>query len=183
MKNLILILTILFTINTAFAQKYLTKTGHISFFSSTPMEDIEAHNHQATSVINFEDGKIVFSLLMKGFEFEKALMQEHFNEKYVESDEFPKAKFKGQINNIEVVKLSIDGKYNVSISGDMTIHGKTNAVKSEGVLEVKDGKVIGTSEFTIEIADYGIKIPSVVKDKIAKEVKISVNMDYSLYSK
>ncbi len=183
MKKIILILAIAISVNTLVAQKYLTKTGHISFFSSTPIEDIEAHNNQATSVIDFSNGKMAFSLLMKGFEFEKALMQEHFNEKYVESDEFPKAKFKGNIVDFNNIDLSKDGKYEVVIKGDMTIHGETNPVEATGTIEIKDEKIIGTSEFILAIKDYKINIPSVVKDKIAKEVKVSVNMNYNLYTK
>jgi len=183
MKKLLLTLTFFAAINSLTAQKYLTKTGHISFFSTTPMEDIEAHNYQATSVLNFEDGKIVFSILMKGFEFEKALMQEHFNEKYVESDEYPKATFKGQILNFEELDLSKDGKFEVIVKGNLTIHGETKPVEAKGVIEIKEGKVIATSEFVIAVSDFNINIPSVVKDKIAKEVTISVALDYSLYTK
>jgi len=183
MKKILLILAIAFTINTAFAQKYLTKTGHISFFSSTPIEDIDAHNYQVTSIINFEDGKMVFSLLMKGFEFEKALMQEHFNEKYVESDEFPKAKFKGEILNYKDIDLSKDGVYKVVVKGDLTIHGETNSISEKATIEVKDGKVIGEIKFYIAIEDYKINIPSVVRDKIAERVEILVEMNYNLYTK
>lgn len=183
MKKILLILAIAFTFNAVNAQKYLTKTGHISFFSTTPMEDIEAHNYQATSVVDFGSGKMVFSLLMKGFEFEKALMQEHFNEKYVESDEFPKATFKGQIVKFKSIDLSKEGIYNTVIKGDLTIHGVTKAIVANGTFEVKGDKLIGISKFNIAIEDYNIKIPSVVKDKIAKDVEISVNMNYKLYTK
>jgi len=120
---------------------------------------------------------------MKGFEFEKALMQEHFNEKYVESDEYPKATFKGQILNFEELDLSKDGKFEVIVKGNLTIHGETKPVEAKGVIEIKGGKVIATSEFVIAVSDFNINIPSVVKDKIAKEVTISVALDYSLYTK
>ncbi len=183
MKKIILILTIAFTVNTVWAQKHFTKTGHVSFFSSTPVEDIEAHNYQATSVVDFESGVIVFRLLMKGFEFEKALMQEHFNEKYVESDEFPKATFKGEIVNLKEVNLAKNGSYEVEIKGDMTFHGVTNEVKTKGVFEVKAGKVTGKAEFKIVVAEYKINIPAVVRDKISKSVTISVDMNYRAYVK
>lgn len=183
MKNLLIILLFVSLVNCISAQKYFTKTGHISFFSTTPIEDIEAHNYQVTSVIDFENGEIVFALLMKSFEFEKALMQEHFNEKYVESDEFPKANFKGLIVNYESVNLAKSGIYKVKIIGKLTMHGKTNNVEIQATIEVKDGHIVGESIFTIAISDYKIKIPSVVKNKIAKKLKISVNMNYSLYAK
>lgn len=183
MKKITIILAILLVGNTLVAQKYFTKTGHISFYSTTPIEDIEAHNYQSTSIIDFSNGNIVFSLLMKGFEFEKALMQEHFNEKYVETDEFPKAQFKGNISNFESVNLAQDGKYEVSISGKMTIHGVTKGVSTQGIFEVKNGRIIGTCTFTLLVADYEINIPGVVRDKIAKEMTIKVNMDYSEYKR
>lgn len=181
MKKITIIFAFLLVGNTMIAQKFFTKTGHISFYSTTPIEDIEAHNYQSTSVIDFSNGDIVFSLLMKGFEFEKALMQEHFNEKYVESDEFPKAQFKGNITNFEDVNVSKDGSYIVNIKGEMTIHGVSQKVETQGVLEVKDGKIFGTCEFTLLVADYEINIPGVVRDKIAKEMTIKVKMDYSEY--
>lgn len=183
MKKIAIILTLVFSINTMFAQKYFTKNGHISFFSTTPVEDIEAHNYQSSSVINFENGELVFSLLMKGFEFEKALMQEHFNEKYVESDEYPKATFKGLIVNFKDIDLSIDGEVKVKVIGNMTIHGVTQEVKSDGVLIINGGKVSSYAVFPLAIENYDIKIPSVVKDKIAKEVSITVEMDYKKYEK
>jgi len=174
-----IILAVLFISNASIAQKYFTKTGHISFFSSTPLENIEANNYQSTSVIDFSTGEMVFSLLMKGFEFEKALMQEHFNEKYVESDQFPKATFKGNIVNFKSVNLKKDGVYKVQVTGEMTIHGVTKTVKSEGTLEVKAGKIIGISTFKIPLKDYNINVPSVVSDKIASEMTIKVKMNYS----
>lgn len=183
MRKTTLILAVLLITNAAFAQKYYTKVGHISFFSTTPVEDIEAHNYQSTSIIDFSNGDIVFSLLMKGFQFEKALMQEHFNEKYVESDQFPKASFTGSITNFKDVNLKKDGVYKVEVSGKMTIHGKTNLVKTEGTLEVKEGKIIGDSSFKLLVADYDINIPSLVADKIAKEMTINVAMDYVEYKR
>lgn len=179
MKKITTIIALLLVGNTLMAQKYFTKTGHISFFSTTPVENIEAHNYQSTSVIDFSSGEMVFSLLMKGFNFEKALMQEHFNEKYVESDQFPKATFKGNIVNFKDVNLKKDGVYKVKITGEMTIHGVTKTVKADGTLEVKAAKIIGLSTFKLPLKDYNINVPSVVSDKIASEMTIKVQMDYS----
>lgn len=183
MKKIAIILTFVFAVNTIFAQKFFTKTGHISFFSTTPIEDIEANNYQASSVLNFENGEIVFSLLMKSFEFEKALMQEHFNEKYVESDEFPKAKFVGAIKDYKLFDLTTNGTYEVLIVGEMTIHGVTKKVSANGIFTLKDSELSAQAKFPLIIEDYDIDIPSVVSDKIAKEVSISVAMDYKLYKK
>ncbi len=184
MKKYILILAAasLFSVD-ANAQKYFTRNGHVWFFSTTPVEDIEAHNHQANSVIDYAKGDIAFTILMKSFEFEKALMQEHFNEKYVESDEFPKASFKGKINNMDDIDFTKDGTYEAKVSGDMTIHGKTNPVETTGSFVVKSGKIQGTAKFQLTIEDYDIKIPGMVKDKIAKVIDINVDMAYEEYKK
>ena len=166
-----------------FAQKYFTRSANISFYSDTPVEKIEATNHQATSVVDLEKNEMVFSVLMKSFEFEKALMQEHFNEKYVESDKFPKAQFKGTFKAEKAVDLSKDGEYPVTVSGTMNIHGVDKQVTTKGTFTVKGGKLIGKSEFKLKVADYDITIPGVVKDNIAEEVKITVDATYEPYKK
>lgn len=160
------------------AQKYMTRNGHISFFSHTAMEDIEAHNYQANSVIDTEKGELVFAVLMKGFQFEKALMQEHFNEKYVESDKFPRSSFKGKITNLDEIDFSKAGSYPAKVEGDLTIHGVTQAVKTEGTFEVKEGQVLAKATFELAVADYDINIPSVVKDNIAKVMEVRVDIAY-----
>lgn len=166
-----------------FAQKYFTRSANISFYSDTPMEKIEATNHQATSVVDLEKSEMVFSVLMKSFEFEKALMQEHFNEKYVESDKFPKAQFKGTFKAEKTVDLSKDGEYPVAVSGTMNIHGVDKEVQTKGTFTVKGGKLMGKAEFMLKLADYDISIPGVVKDNIAEEVKITVDATYEPYKK
>ncbi len=159
-----------------FAQdKYFTRNGTITFFSSTPVEDIKAQNFGVTSVLDTKSGDMEFSLLMKSFEFKKALMQEHFNENYVESDKFPKASFKGKVQDISSVNFSKDGVYPVKVSGDMTIHGVTNPVTTDGTIEIKDGKVHANSKLMIKPEDYEIEIPSVVRDNIAQEMEVTVH--------
>lgn len=164
--------------------KYFTKTGHVSFYSDGPMEKILAHNYKATSVVDASTGAMEFAMLMKAFEFEKALMQEHFNENYVESGKFPKATFKGKVENIGSINFAKDGTYNVKVKGDMTIHGVTKAVETDGKFIVKGGVISAKSEFNIKLADYGIQIPGAVTGKIAETVKITVNVDkYELMTK
>ncbi len=158
--------------------RVFTKTAKISFFSKAPLEDIEAHNNAAISVIDKTTGQMEFSVLMKGFQFEKALMQEHFNENYVESTKFPKASFKGTIADWSKVELSKDGKVTVNVSGQLTIHGETKEVNSKATISVAGGAISSFAEFTIALDDYKINIPSLVKDKIAKNVRISVNANY-----
>jgi polyisoprenoid-binding protein YceI len=167
----------------AFAQKYVSRNANVSFFSKTPMENIEAHNRQGTTVIDFEKNEMVFTVLMKSFEFDKALMQEHFNEKYVESAKYPKGTFKGKFTPKGNINLSADGTHPVTVEGTMEIKGKTNPVKAEGIFIIKDGKLRGTSEFFIVLADYDIKIPGAVKDNIAEKVHVTVEADYNAHTK
>ena len=107
MKNLIILFFCLAAVSfSANAQKFITKTGHIKFFSDSPLEKIEAHNHQVNAALDASTGDFVFKVLEKSFEFNKALMQEHFNENYVESDKFPNALFSGKITNIKDVNIA-----------------------------------------------------------------------------
>lgn len=162
------------------AQKYYSKTGDISFSSKTPMEDIEAESHTASTVFDLESGKIQWAVLIKSFEFEKALMQEHFNENYMESNTYPKAKFSGIIENSDELDFSKDGTIDVVVNGQLSIHGKTNDVKTNATFTVKDGKVMGQSQLKLAVADYGIEIPSVVRDNIAKEITIMIQAQYEV---
>ncbi|MAY84119.1 MAG: polyisoprenoid-binding protein [Flavobacteriales bacterium] len=166
----------LFCLN-ANAQKYMTQNGTIQFFSETPVENIEAVNNQVSSVIDMETGNLVFKLLMKAFTFEKALMQEHFNEKYVESEKFPRSTFKGQIKDFDKSKYT-EGKHEVIVVGELTIHGVTQKVEAPGTIEIKGDQLIVNSTFTVEVADYEIKIPSTVSDNIAKTIEIQVEAEY-----
>jgi polyisoprenoid-binding protein YceI len=158
--------------------RIFTRKGAISFYSKAPLEDIEAHNNAAVSVLDKGTGAIEFSVLMKGFEFAKALMQEHFNENYVESDKYPKATFKGKITDISKVKFGADGSYTVPVTGQLTLHGVTKDLKATATIVVKGGAVSGTTGFTVSLEDYNIKIPAVVKDKVSKTVKVVVNSNY-----
>lgn len=160
------------------AQKFFTKAGQISFYSDTPMEKIEAHNNKAVSVLDTESGAMEFSVLIKGFQFEKALMQEHFNENYMESNTYPKSLFKGKITNMSAVNLQSDGTYDVTVAGELTIHGVTQSVETTGTMTVADGTLSAQSSFEVAVADYEIEIPKVVADNIAKVVRIDVTLDY-----
>ena len=146
---------VLFSIMTVTAlnaqNRYFTKEGKAHFISEAPLEKIEAVNRKVASVLDISTGQIEFSVLMKAFEFEKALMQEHFNENYVESDKFPKAVFKGKIEDASNIKWTVDGKYPVKVSGKMTIHGVTKDITVPGNIEVKSGNIRGTSSFTVLI--------------------------------
>ena len=170
-----LLLFVLIIINNSNAQKYFTKTGVTSFYSDTPIEKIEAQNKSSNCVFDISSGKIEFGVLVKGFQFEKALMQEHFNENYVESDKYPKATFKGRITNLSEVNLAKDGTYNAVVSGKMSLHGVEKDVTANGAVTVSGGKIRINAGFSLLLADYNISIPSVVSGNIAKEAKILID--------
>ncbi len=178
MKRIIFALTIMILSgNFLVAQdKIFTKTGTINFDASGEMETITAVNKKATCVVDTKTGAMEFAVLMKAFTFEKALMEEHFNENYVESDTYPKSTFKGKIDNFSDIKFATDGTYNANISGDLTIHGVTKATTAKGTFTVKGGKVTGTSKFKVLLSDYNISIPSVVAANINKEATITVDV-------
>ncbi len=158
-------------------EKFFTKTGKISFHSKASLENIEAHNRSVTCVLDTKTGNMQFSVLMKGFEFEKALMQEHFNENYIESHKFPKAEFKGQVVNVGEINFSTGGTYKAKVKGKLTIHGETKDVETMGDFVVKNGRILADATFHVALADYKIEIPNVVKDNISRTVQISVDCD------
>jgi hypothetical protein len=175
MKHLLLMAVCMATASVTLAQgKYFTKSGKIEFYSSAPLEDIEAKNKTVMAVLDSKSGALQFSVQMKGFEFDKALMQEHFNENYVESDKFPKAEFKGTITNNGDINYSKEGSYTAKVKGKMTIHGVTKDVETTGTVKVSGDKLEANSVFNILLSDYDVKIPSVVKDKISNSIKITV---------
>ena len=160
-----------------------TKSGTIQFFSKTPLENIEAVNKEASSFLNLQNGELVFSLLVKNFRFEKALMEEHFNENYMESDKFPKANFKGKISNLSATNFSKEGVYPCLINGNIVIHGVSKAIDLPANITVKQGKVIATAKFQVKPADFNISIPALLKGKIAEQIEVNVNAHYEPYKK
>ncbi len=181
MKTLILIaVSFVAFMQATHAQTYLTKNGKISFFSKTPIEDIDAVNNQAVSVINSQTGSVAFSVFINGFLFKKALMQEHFNENYMESAKYPKATFSGKIDDLTKVNFTQDGTYAVSVTGDLTIHGVTKKVTTPATIGVKGQKITANSVFKVSPADYKISIPKIVENNISKTIEIKVDCKYDL---
>ena len=176
MKQITILLFCLIAL-TATADKYLTKTGKISFYSDAPLEKIEAHNRAVGVLLNSETGDLRFSVLVKSFVFEKKLMQEHFNENYLESSKHPKSTFTGKITNMSAVNLSKDGKYIVKVDGTLKIHGIAKKVSESGYIIVKNGALSLDASFSVTLEEYKIKIPGAVKDKISKDVKIVIDAD------
>jgi polyisoprenoid-binding protein YceI len=160
-----------------------TKTGHIYFMSHTDAIDVDGNNNQVTSFLNTSTGEIVFQLLIKSFKFTLATAEEHFNETYMESDKYPKASFKGVATNLENIDITTNGTYNTIVKGDMNIHGVSRSMEQAGTITVKDGKIFATSTFKISIDDYGIKVPKIVEDRVAKVVDVKVNLEYIPYNK
>jgi polyisoprenoid-binding protein YceI len=179
MKTLFLIALSLFSASRVMAQgKFFTKSGTISFNAGTAVEDVDAVNKSATSVFDAGTGQIEFAVLMKGFEFKRALMQEHFNENYVESEKYPKAVFKGSIQNISEVSFSKEGTYPATVVGIMDIHGVKKEITVPGVFVVAKGAVSATADFIVALEDYHISIPGAVADKISPTVKVHTDFLY-----
>ncbi len=156
--------------------KYLCNEGTIVFYSHTAIEDITAENNEVASVIDGENGDVAVIVQMTAFEFAKGLMQEHFNENYVESEKFPKAIFKGSILNNQDVDYTSKGVYKVRVEGELTIHGVTNKVSAEGTVEVIEEGIIAKTKFMLNPEDYGIEIPRVVRNNISENMEIRIDL-------
>jgi hypothetical protein len=177
MKGIISLVAFISIFTSINGQKiYSTKTGTISFFSSTPLEDIEAKTSEVESKVS-SNGQIVFMLLMKGFEFENQEMEDHFNEEYVESTKYPKADFKGNIINVADINFAKDGVYPAKVKGNLTLHGVTRPVAADGTIEVRGSKIVAKSKFDIALKDYNIG-GSLIGKKIANTIAININCVY-----
>lgn len=176
MKNLLT--TILFAVgfcSTVNAQLYRGKpdASSISFFSKSPLEDIDATNKKAAIVIKTTTNDIQFGVPMISFKFPKPLMEEHFNENYVESNKFPTCTFKGKIS--EAIDYTKDGEHKVTAKGTMNLHGVSKEIEVPGTLTIKGKEITIVSSFKIKVADYGIKVPSLYVQNIAEVVDVKVN--------
>ncbi len=176
MKKVMLGLIALIMTMSVSAQKFYTKDADVAFDANSPLEKIEGKTNKGTLVIDAASGKLESAVLVKGFHFKSALMEEHFNENYMESGKFPKAVFAGTISNFNTVNLKKDGSYPVTVTGNLTMHGVTKPVESKGNLTVKGGAITNAkAAFKVSMADFNISIPSAVREKIAKEAKIDIN--------
>ena len=173
MKKLFVLAGAVLSFGMSYGQQYFSRTGMVGFYASTPLEDIKAENNQVYVVIDVEKKQLAFSSLLKGFIFPKELMQEHFNENYVESDKYPKATFTGTFTG--EVNVHKEGSYTVQVKGQLSLHNVVKPVEVPATLEVKGGNLVAITEFMVKPEDFQITIPSVVRNKIAKEVTIKVN--------
>ena len=158
--------------------KFIDRAGKASFFSSAPLEDIEAHSNQAVSIFDVQSGEIAASVLMRSFNFRKALMEEHFNENYIESDKYPKATFKGKVSNIGDLDVSEPGRYTLNVAGDITLHGVTQPVEVKAEVTVEKGILQAKAVFPLKVQDFKIKVPRLVVNNIAEVVDVTVSFSY-----
>ncbi len=176
MKKIFLL--VLFSIlgNTIQAQKVITRNGEVKFDATVPssIDEIAGSNKTASCIFDQDTNDFVALVLIKGFKFKSPLMEEHFNENYLESTKYPKSNFKGKVLNFDKSKLS-GTKTAYDLEGDLTIHGVTKKVKTKVYLSVNSGKITATSTFNVNLDDYNIEIPNLVKDKIAKEAKLNIS--------
>jgi len=154
----------------------MAKNAQIRFFSSTPLEDIDALNSYTAGAINAKTGRIFFKAMMKSFKFEKALMQEHFNENYVESDRYPTAEFDGIIQNVP--DLSKDGNYDVVIKGQLLLHGTKVSREIKASLIVKNDRIESKSVFLVPCHEHNIKIPNVTRKNISDNVEVTIKANF-----
>lgn len=161
----------------AIAQKYLSNESYIRFYSEAPLEDIEAINEESRSVLDLATNQIVATVPITGFQFEKKLMQEHFNENYLESDKYPQGTLKAQLEGIDWENPEKE----VTAKGEMTIHGRTNEVNLTGTVVKNGDDIVVEAVFMIQLQDYKIKIPKAVFYNIAESVEVTVKFNYQPY--
>ena len=176
MKKIIL-LTLLLLANITFAQRLLTRSGEIKFDASMPnLVQIVGKSNTVSAILDQATGQFATSVIIKSIRFKVPLMEEHFNENYMESSKYANSTFKGKIAGFDAKKLSAT-KIAFDVEGDLTIHGVTKNVKTKIYLSSNGGKVGATGSFLVHAQDYGIEIPSLVKEKFAEQIKVSFSFD------
>lgn len=179
MKSLIL-LGCLFVAAVAPAQKFISETSNVKFFSKATIEDISATNVKSMCLFNTASGEIAFVIPIREFQFEKSLMQEHFNEKYLETEKFPKSTFQGKlIGYVPDAK----GSQEVRAQGKLTIHGVTRDVDIPGTADFDSHRVAFVSKFLVRLEDYSIPRPQVLWQNIAEAVEVSIDFILKPYEK
>lgn len=172
----IIICLLVSTISISAQDLYKATDGEISFFSEAPVENISAVNKDVKALINAKNAEVAFIVTNVGFKFEKPLMEEHFNENYMESHKYKVSVFKGKI--IDEIDFTKDGTYEVTAKGTLDIHGVTVEREIKGTLTISNGKINLTTEFDVALKDHKIKIPKVVVKNIAEVIKVTVNINF-----
>ena len=181
MKNILLILTITLAAKHSVAQIFLASKTEINFYSATPVEDIKAKNINATSILNTANNEIVFKVPNSGFKFDNSLMEEHFNENYMETPKFPTSEFKGKIN--EAIDYKQDGTYDVTATGKMKIHGKEIDKTYKGKIIIKGNDISVDAKFDVSLKEHDIKVPKLVIKNIAENIETTIHAEYKPYEK
>ena len=178
MKKVIFLALFFISISAIAQSKYLTKTGQLNFEASVPsFEEVAAKNNAVTAILNTENGEFAALALVKGFRFKNALMEEHFNENYAESDEYPKATFKGKMENFDFDTLSETNSYS-HIDGSLSFHGVTKNLKGIPLtIKMVDEKIIISGNFKVLASDFEIEIPKIVANKLSNEVDIDFRFE------
>ena len=174
MKTLIVCLAF-FQITSAIGQKYSVEKSYVKFFSDAVLEDITADNKKAVGIFNSSTGEIVFSIPISEFQFAKSLMQEHFNERYMESDKYPKATFQGKIQGFDT---NAKEPQSAKATGKLTIHGVTRDMDIPGTIEREKDKLLFKTKFMVKLEDYKIEIPQLVWQNIAEQVEVTAEFTF-----
>ncbi len=182
-KCIILVIWISTFFTAASSQMKFSRSGKITFYSKAPVENIEAVNNEVATFLDTQKGEFAFIVLIRSFKFKKALMEEHFNENYLESNKYPKANFKGMITDLNKIDFSADGTYPVIVKGEMTIHGVTKNIEIPGSIVISNGNISANSKFNLNVKDYNIKIPGTVINNIAEVVEVTVDCKYETFNK
>jgi len=182
LKYLLPVFFILFVLQNTTAQKFITKTGIIEISSHLPVFTIKGVNNKVASILDTENGEIFASTLIRSFMFEEALVEENFNNNYLEPEKFPQSHFQGKITNYKKIDFSKDGNYNILIEGKLTIHGVTNYIKEKGTLSIKDGTIITNTAFQVSLTAFGIEIGDAYSQAIKDEVLLKIQFSYKAYS-
>lgn len=180
MKKTNLILALVFASGALFAQKKTTTSGTVNFDATTSLDALpKAENKTVVAAINTKTGAVAFEAIVKSFSFSNPMMQEHFNsDKWLDSDKFPTATFKGKISNLSTIDFNKDGTYPADVAGDLSIHGITHPAVAKGNIVVSGKAISATADFTIKLADYGVTGKAIEGGKVTKEPKITVAVDF-----
>ncbi len=162
---------------------YMSTSSKVSFFAGTPVEDIDAVNSKSLSFLNITTGEVTISIPNKEFHFKRSLMEEHFNENYIESEKYPKSEFKGKINDVQKIDLASKDPMAITITGVLTVHGVQKERTLNVTLRIHDGKIEGETKFDIPLADHNIERPKILWEKMAENVSVTSLFTYEPYNK
>ncbi|UOY07468.1 YceI family protein [Muricauda sp. SCSIO 64092] len=177
-STLVLILLLHLGLYGQYSGNLICRQGKVSFFSYTAVENIEATNNQVVSIVDENSGEIAVQMLMRAFVFKKALMEEHFNESYVESDTYPKLTFSGKINDFDGVWETTAPKF---VDGIMDFHGVQKTIALKISIENENNNLVLSGDFNVSIDDFDIKVPPLLVPNISKEIQVMFRFEYVPY--